>query len=182
MAFSFSSLEKKQGIRLGVVGSILLLVAVFLHWFVGNQINAQQQQQRLIEEDILATELKINALYLQHSSKEYAGELVPLIESLQSNRIKVIDIFEGLSKNIPAGIYLESLIRNGPQLILVGVSESALEISQFMKLLSAHPAFQNPILVETQAIQDNAAAHGLKFHLTVNILSEKEETHDTAAK
>jgi type IV pilus assembly protein PilN len=191
MAFSFlpwredeKQSQKKQFTMLGSVGGILLLSALSLHWSIDAQISAQQQQQRFVEEEILATELKINALYVQHSSREHARELIPLIETLQASRVKVIDIFEGLSNNIPSGIYLDSLIRNGSQLILVGVSESALEISQFMKLLSAHSAFKEPLLIETQAIQDNAAAHGLRFHLTVKTFSEegKEETHDTAVK
>ena len=95
----------------------------------------------------------------------------------------MFEIFSGLSSSIPAGIYLDSLIRERSHLILVGVAESALELAQFMKKLGMHPAFNEPILVETQAIQEGAIP-GLRFHLTVKTFfeEEKEERDDLSAR
>lgn len=160
------SIFRKEMIPSIVVGSCFFLSAFAIHGWVEHNIQEQKQQQSALEEEMLNIERQMNAVHAQQIAHPPADELMPFINTLTASHNTVMDIFKGLSQSIPEGVYLDSFIRNESHLILVGVAGSALDIARLMKSLSTYPAFQDPVLVETQAMQENVAS-GLRFHLTV---------------
>jgi type IV pilus assembly protein PilN len=69
-----------------------------------------------------------------------------VIERLQASRSTTVQLLDQMAKSIPVGVTLTSVRQQGPQLWLVGNSQSNARVSAYLRELASNELFQDPEL------------------------------------
>ena len=69
-----------------------------------------------------------------------------VIQKLQSDRTRMVKLFDGLARNMPKGMYLTLFEIKGSNITLQGSADSNGTISKFMRLIEESEYFTTPNL------------------------------------
>lgn len=156
-------------------GLILVLAAliVLFGWTLNERsISVQEEKNTFLNAEIE----KLNKQIAQIKSlKDEIGILLKkkeVIETLQRDRGQAVTLLIEVARQVPEGVYLKSLRQAGMKVTLTGNSQSNSRVSELMRNLEQSPAFQNPRLMQTNAITVDRKRMQ-EFNMTIDITPVK---------
>ena len=127
--------------------SILGVVLVFFTGFVFDQKIAHQQvRNQLVQKEIRALEARIKRIDELERTRARLISRKQIIERLQASRSTTVELLDKLAKTIPVGVTLTSIRQQGPDLALIGTSQSNARVSAYLRQLETNDLFLSPQL------------------------------------
>ena len=127
--------------------AVLGVILVFLVGSIFEQrINHQQYRNTLIKQEITRLEVRIAKINELERTRSRLISRKQVIERLQASRSTTVELLDKLAKSIPVGVTLTSIRQQGPQLTLLGNSQSNARVSAYLRELEANDLFLNPQL------------------------------------
>ena len=127
--------------------AILGVVLVFLVGSIFDQrINHQRYRNTLIKQEISGLEVRIARIEELERTRARLISRKQVIERLQASRSTTVELLDMLAKTIPVGVTLVSIRQQGPQLALIGNSQSNARVSAYLRELEGSELFLDPQL------------------------------------
>lgn len=159
--------------------SALVAVVGLVVWFIGHTIltgylDSQDAKNAFLKQEIAALDKEIVEIKGLREQAEALLSRKQVIESLQSNRMETVQLFNELVRQMPEGVYLKSLKQSGSKINLSGYAQSNARVSTLMRNLEASPHLERADLVEVKAAVLNTRRVS-EFTLNVSIERTKME-------
>jgi len=127
-------------------GIMMALVVAFVHIEFSAQIESQERRNDFLKKTIATVEKEIAEIRTLKEDKKALLARMDIIQQLQHSRPEIVHLFEEIARNIPKGVYLKSLARNGDSLNISGIANSNDYVSAFMRRLDSSEWLTNPKL------------------------------------
>ncbi|MCK6373021.1 MAG: PilN domain-containing protein [Zoogloea sp.] len=153
-------------------------------WFVGHTIIAgyvdgQEAKNVFLKESIVELDKEIAEIKGLREQAEALLSRKQVIESLQTNRTEIVQIFNELANQMPEGVYLKGLKQSGSRINLTGYAQSNARVSNLMRNLEASPNLERADLVEVKAATLN---NRRVSEFSLNFTIERPKTEEPAGK
>lgn len=162
--------RKKKEFLTNLVGVCVAAVVLLMAggWYLGGQIENQENRNALLEERIVELDAKIREIEnLQKTRRELLSRM-RVIRDLQGNRPVIVRVFDELVRTLAKGVHFRSLEMSGDRLTVDGVAESNNRISTLMRNLDRSDWFARPNLKRIKEDPTNASygSQASTFNLT----------------
>lgn len=164
----------KQFITAVVAGVIFALLVLFLATtFANGLIDEQQSRNAKLQTEIAKLDVIIREIQNLETQRDRLIARMQVIEELQLRRPKVVKVFDSIVRNVPEGIHLETVSRQGNRLEFQGVAQSNARVSVFMRQLDSDSEFnESKLRVVQRTSSENDAIR--KFTLEVDESKPKD--------
>jgi len=158
--------ERRQRffVLLGVVAASAVFFMILVHMAFANRIGMQNNKNRFLEKEIVFLDKRIQDIKHIKEQKTALIARMKIIEQLQTNRPKIVHLFDEIVKILPRGVYLDLMVREGDVITLKGMTESNTNVSGLMRKISASEWLAAPLLTEVKA-DDSKAKRETEFTL-----------------
>jgi type IV pilus assembly protein PilN len=151
---------------------------VYLGYHIMNQnIEEQLARNAFIEKEIKKVEKELKEVNRVKKLKADLIARMEVIQKLQSDRTRMVKLFDGLAKNLPKGMYLSLFEIKGSKITLNGSADSNGTISKFMRLIEGSEYFTTPDL-NVINIRDTKGARQSNFTMKFDFKREKPDADD----
>jgi type IV pilus assembly protein PilN len=151
---------------------------VYLGYHIMNQnIDEQVARNNFLQKEIKKVEKELQEV---NRVKKLRADLIArmeVIQKLQSDRTRMVKLFDGLAKNLPKGMYLTLFEIKGNKITLNGSADSNGTISKFMRLIEGSEYFTTPDL-NVINIKDTQGFRSSNFTMKFNFTREKPKADD----
>ena len=161
---------------------VALLMAALVGWaylYMSDLIDEQNQRNAFLKQEIVKVEKELKEVNAVKKKKAQLLSRMEVIQKLQSDRTKMVKLFDGLARNLPKGMYLNLFEIKGAKITLKGAADSNGTISKFMRLIESSEYFTTPNLNVINIKNEN----GLRvsnFTLKFNFVKTKKKSVDKA--
>ncbi len=128
---------------------VAILMSIVVYWgylFMNGQIEEQDQRNSYLKQEIVKVENQLKEVNRVKKKKAELLSRMEVIQKLQSDRTRMVKLFDGLAKNLPNGMYLSLFEIKGNKITLKGSADSNGTVSKFMRLIEAADNFTTPNL------------------------------------
>lgn len=153
---------------IGMIAVLAGLIVVLIHGVISGYISQQESKNDFLKKEIAALDKEIDEIKRLKEQTDALLSRKRVIESLQGNRAQAVQLFNELSRQVPAGIYLKSVRQTADKVNLLGYAQSNARVSTLMRNLEASPLLERPDLVEIRAVILNNRRLS-EFNLNVSI-------------
>ncbi len=160
-----------------VVG--LGFVLVWALW-MGARINNQNDRNTILQGEIKQLDVKIAKIKDLEKVREHLLARKQIIEQLQSDRSKMVHLFDELVKTIPNSARLTMLKQVGDTMSLDGVAQSNASVAEYMRNIETSPWMGHVDLRSTVNSHD-ASRTPYRFGLTVKLRKPKTDSNGMPA-
>ena len=164
--------DQVRNIAIGVA----ILMAGVVYWaylFMGGLIEDQDQRNRFLEAEIKKVEQELKEVNKVKKQKAQLIARMEVIQKLQSDRTRMVKLFDGLARNLPKGMYLNLFEIKGNKITLQGSADSNGTISKFMRLIEGSEYFTTPNL-NVINIKNDKGLRVSNFTLKFNFIKAKK--------
>jgi len=156
------------GLGLSALTGGLLAGLVFL-WFQ-TQISAQQDKNQILQTEIKKFDTQIKDIAGLEAEIAALRARQEAVEDLQSDRNLPVHLLTELVKQLPEGVYVNSMRQDGQNVLLQGVAQSNERVSELLRNLGNNsPWFSRPELVEIVAGNVTLAPRDIRRVANFNI-------------
>ncbi|MEA1890388.1 MAG: PilN domain-containing protein [Pseudomonadota bacterium] len=178
--------EIDKQVRNIAIGIALLMAAVvgWAYLYMNGLIEEQEQRNSYLEQEIKKVEKELQEVNKVKKRKADLISRMEVIQKLQSDRTRMVKLFDGLAKNLPKGMYLTLFEIKGNAITLKGSADSNGTISKFMRLIEASDIFTTPNLNVINIKNDKGirvSSFTLKFKFTKARKKAKPEEKSAAS-
>ena len=136
-------------ITLAILGvAIIALVHVILAARIDNQISRNQ----LLKTNIAALDAQIQEIDRLRDQIQQVLARKQVVETLQSNRNEAVHLLDQLVRQLPEGVYLNSVKQTDKKVTIVGYAQSNARVSTLMRNIEGSPWLEKPELVEIKLV------------------------------
>lgn len=166
---------------------VALLMAIVVYWgylYMNGLIEEQDQRNSYLGQQIKKVEAELQEVNKVKKKKADLISRMEVIQRLQSDRTRMVKLFDGLAKNLPKGMYLTLFEIKGNQITLQGAADSNGTISKFMRMIEAAEIFTTPNLNVINIKNDKGlrvSNFTLKFKFTKVRKKAKQDEKQVAA-
>lgn len=136
----------------GLTVAIGILIIWGVHEIVVEKINQQQARNQYLQSEIALLDRQIAEIKTIREKIQQLLSRKQIIESLQTDRVKVVHMLDQVARRIPDGVNLKNFKQTEQHLHLSGYAQSNAWVSTLMRNLDASPWFESPLLVEIKAV------------------------------
>lgn len=137
----------RQVINIAIGVALLMCALVYWAYLVmENRIEEQNQRNAYLEQQIKKVEQELKEVNRVKKKKAELIARMEVIQKLQSDRTRMVRLFDSLAKNLPKGMYLTLFEIKGNDITLKGSADSNGTISKFMRLIEGSEYFTTPNL------------------------------------
>lgn len=155
-------------VLLGVAAVASILTVFAALWFIGTQVDAQNERNQMLTREIKALDAQIAEIEELDRQRDRLIARKEIIEQLQATRSQMVHLFDELVRTLPDGVQLNSIKQNGATLTLEGVAQSNARVSAYMRNLDSSAWLGGPEIVKIEAVgQDKSMPY--VFTLKVNL-------------
>lgn len=151
--------KREREVRFGVAtGSALALMGLLIlgvHLFIAGQIDYQNKRNNFLKREIAEMDKKIAEIKNLQTRKEKLLARRKVIEQLESDRNKVVHVFDELVRRLPDGVYFTEMEQKGKKITLKGFAQSDARVASLMNFLTASEWFGVPNVKEIKAQRQN---------------------------
>ena len=158
-------------VLLGMTAGAALLVVMAALWFIGMQIDAQNDRNSTLEREITALDAQIMEIEELDRQRDRLIARKEIIEELQATRSQMVHLFDELVRTLPEGVQLAGIKQGGTTLTLDGAAQSNARVSAYMRNLDASPWLKNSEIVRIEAKNTDKAVPYV-FALRVDLESQ----------
>ncbi|WP_292980912.1 PilN domain-containing protein [Nitrosomonas sp.] len=166
--------QQQFAVLAGLTVVLGMLIIWGVHEMVLGQIDYQNGRNEYLKNEIAVLDRQISEI---KSIREKIQEMLArkgIVESLQSNRAKVVHMLDEVARRVPEGVYLKSFKQTNEHLRLAGYAQSNAWVSTLMRNLDASPWMESPLLIEIKAATENGVRLS-EFDLNVRLSESPEE-------
>lgn len=165
------------GLGLSALAGGVLAGLVFL-WFQ-TQISAQQDANQILQTEIKKFDAQIKDIAGLESEIAALRARQQAVEDLQSDRNLPVHLLTELARQLPEGVYVNSMRQDGQKVALQGVAQSNERVSELLRNLGNNsPWFSRPELVEivagTVALTPRDLRRVANFNIKVTLVRASE--------
>lgn len=156
---------------------VALSMAGLVFWgylYMNGLIEEQNQRNSFLETEIKKVEKELKEVNKVKKQKAQLLARMEVIQKLQSDRTRMVKLFDGLAKNLPKGMYLTLFEIKGNKITLKGSADSNGTISKFMRLIEDSEYFTTPNL-NVINIKDSRGLRVSNFTLKFNFTKAKKK-------
>lgn len=155
-----------------------VLAGVVFLWFQA-QISAQQDKNQILQTEIKKFDVQIKDIAGLEAEIAALRARQQAVEDLQADRNLPVHLLTELVKQLPEGVYINSMRQDGQSVLLQGVAQSNERVSELLRNLGNNsPWFSRPELVEIVAGSVTLAPRDLRrvanFNIRVKLVRASE--------
>ena len=155
--------RKAQRRQLGVlavgVAILGLAIAGLVHGVIAGYVAAQAERNEFLKRENAKLDKEIEEIKKLRDEIQALLSRKQIIETLQTDRSRTVELLEQLVRQTPDGIYLKNIKQEGLKVSLSGYAQSNARVSTFMRNLQGSSIVDNtptsPQLVEIKASEVN---------------------------
>jgi type IV pilus assembly protein PilN len=153
---------------LSATGVFTFLAVFGVSAIYGAKVEGQNSRNNYLQSEITILDQRIIEINQLEEKKKNLQRRIELIAELQRSRNLGTQIMDEIAKVVPAGVYLSSLEKKGPSLLLVGKSESNNRLSNMLRSVEGSELLSDPLLEFIEAGQDSSQLlSDFKMHVMV---------------
>ena len=133
-----------------VLGVILVLL---VGMFFDQKISTQEARNQQIKAEITRLQQRIDRIAELEKTRDRLLSRKAVIEQLQADRSLAVELLDKLAKSIPVGVTLNNVRQQGPNVTLIGTSQSNARVSAYLHSLQEMDLFVNPELQYVRAAE-----------------------------
>jgi type IV pilus assembly protein PilN len=169
-------LRDRKMVANGVLIWILCGVLLFSGFtFYKNKQKNQSKRNNYLTQEIKKLDEKIKEIKTLREQKENLLLRMQVIQDLQSERRRVVHLFDDIVRKLPEGVYYRSLSKKKRNFNMQGTAQSNARVSDLMNRLDSSEWFANPSL----NVIDVTPRQGVRiseFKLRVSEEKKEQET------
>ena len=160
-----------------VLGAVLVLM---IGMFFDQRISHQEARNQQIQVEINRLEQRIARIAELERTRSRLLSRKQIIESLQASRSLTVELLDKLAKTIPAGITLTGVRQQGPNITLLGSSQSNARVSAYLQSLEEMDLFVNPELQYVRA-SENPRSQTETYEFSIRVKADNTRNQTTEA-
>ncbi len=126
-------------------------VIFLVHGVLASRIEGQKARNKFLDEQIASLDKQIEDIRRLREQTQQLLARKRVVETLQSNRAEVVQLFDQIARQLPDGVYLRNLKQTGTKVNIVGLAQSNARVSTLLRNLESSPWLDNATLVEIKA-------------------------------
>ena len=171
--------QDRQLLTIAIGAWILMAVIVFYaHLHVTGWIEAQNRRNQFLEGEIKKVEEEIKEIAELKKQRQDLIARMNVIYQLQSDRSRVVRVFDELVRKLPEGVHLTTVKHTGLSSALTGVAQSNARVSALMRNLSSSEWFTSPEL-DVINVKEKGADRVSEFSMKVKQVPKQKQITDT---
>jgi type IV pilus assembly protein PilN len=174
--------QRRQLVFLAVCAAVLGgAIWLAVHGVIAGYVSLQNERNEFLKRENAKLDKEIEEI--RKLRDEIAALLArkAIIEALQTDRARAVELLEQLVRQTPDGVYLKTVKQDGLKVNITGYAQSNARVSTLMRNLQASPIVEvtqvSPQLVEIKASEVNKRRLS-EFNL--NFLLKRPATEDPA--
>lgn len=146
-----------------------MVIVVAVYFVINGYIGVQTERNDFIKSENKKLDEQIKEIASLKQDLEGLKARQQAVEDLQADRNLPVHLLDELVKQVPEGIYLQSLKQDGLRVTLTGLAQSNERVSELLRNLSSNSQWISaPELVEIKAVTQGRDNKRL-FQFTVNV-------------
>jgi type IV pilus assembly protein PilN len=147
--------ERQRQFLFSLVGTLVLgaVLVLIVGLFFDQKITTQEARNQQIQVEIDRLQERINRIAELEKTRNRLLSRKQVIEELQASRSLTVELLDALAKSVPVGITLTSVRQQGPNVTLLGTSQSNARVSAYLHSLEEMALFVNPELQYVRAAE-----------------------------
>jgi type IV pilus assembly protein PilN len=158
-------------VLLGLSFAAAVVVVVAIGFIINGYIGVQNDRNEFIKSENRKLDEQIKEIASLRQELEGLKARQQAVEDLQADRNLPVHLLDELVKQVPEGVYLQSLRQDNLRVTLVGVAQSNERVSELLRNFSNSAWVGAPELVEIKAItlgRDNKRLFQFTINVTIN--------------
>jgi type IV pilus assembly protein PilN len=177
--------ERQRQFVYSVVGTLVLgaILVLLVGLFFDQRISQQEARNQQIQLEIDRLDKRIARIKELENTRNRLLSRKQIIESLQASRSLTVELLDKLAKTIPVGITLTNVRQQGPNLTLLGTSQSNARVSAYLQSLDQMDLFVKPELQYVRAAQrPESRVETYEFAIRVRLDNTKKDESEEAGE
>jgi type IV pilus assembly protein PilN len=151
--------RQRQFVSLAIVLAIFgVAIVALVHAVLAARIDDQQSRNKLLKTKIAELDAQIKEIDKLRDQIQQVLARKQVVESLQANRNEAVHLLDQLVRQLPEGVYLQSVKQTDKRVQIVGYAQSNARVSTLMRNIEGSPWLEKPSLVEIKLV--NMPAQG----------------------
>lgn len=151
--------RRQLGIAAAAFAVVGIVIAALVHTVIAGYVSAQQERNEFLKRENAKLDKEIQEIKKLRDDIQALLARKQVIESLQNDRARAVELMDQLVRQTPDGVYLKTLKQDGLKVNVTGYAQSNARVSTLMRNLQASPVIVNsatsPQLVEIKASEVN---------------------------
>lgn len=135
----------------GGTAVIGIALAFLMYQYYERQISTQNDRNTFLATEIRKLDKDIAEINELRNQIQALLARKQIIETLQADRAQTVHLLEQMVRQMPEGVYLQSMRQTSQKVHIVGYAQSNARVSTLMRNIEASPWLDRPLLVEVKA-------------------------------
>jgi type IV pilus assembly protein PilN len=135
----------------GGTAIIGVALAFLMYQYYERQISTQNDRNTFLATEIKKLDKDIAEINELRNQIQALLARKQIIETLQADRAQTVHLLEQMVRQMPEGVYLQSMRQTSQKVHIVGYAQSNARVSTLMRNIEASPWLDQPLLVEVKA-------------------------------
>jgi type IV pilus assembly protein PilN len=135
----------------GGTAIIGIALAFLMYQYYERQISTQNDRNTFLATEIKKLDKDIAEINELRNQIQALLARKQIIETLQADRAQTVHLLEQMVRQMPEGVYLQSMRQSSQKVHIVGYAQSNARVSTLMRNIEASPWLDQPLLVEVKA-------------------------------
>jgi type IV pilus assembly protein PilN len=135
----------------GGTAIIGIALAFLMYQYYERQISTQNDRNTFLSTEIKKLDKDIAEINELRNQIQALLARKQIIETLQADRAQTVYLLEQMVRQMPEGVYLQSMRQTSQKVHIVGYAQSNARVSTLMRNIEASPWLDQPLLVEVKA-------------------------------
>jgi type IV pilus assembly protein PilN len=136
--------------------------------FIDHQITSQQARNVRLDQEIAGLDKEIADIKDLKTQIKLMIARKQVVENLQTNRNQSVVMLDELSRQLPDGMFYNSIKQEGKKITLEGVADTNARVATMVHNLNDSKWLTSPVLIEIKAVEADQEKQNL-FTLNVNL-------------
>jgi type IV pilus assembly protein PilN len=145
--------RQRQFVSLTIALAILgVAIVALVHAVLAARIDNQNSRNTLLKTRIAELDSQIKEIDKLRDQIQQVLARKQVVETLQSNRNEAVHLLDQLVRQLPEGVYLQSVKQTDKKVTIVGYAQSNARVSTLMRNIEGSPWLEKPELVEIKLV------------------------------
>jgi type IV pilus assembly protein PilN len=170
--------ERQRQFLFSLVGTLVLgaILVLIVGLFFDQKITTQEARNQQIQMEINRLQERITRIEQLEKTRNRLLSRKQVIEELQASRSLTVELLDTLAKSVPVGVTLTSVRQQGPNVTLLGTSQSNARVSAYLHSLEGMALFANPELQYVRAAEKpESRTEPYEYAINVSLRTTRNE-------